>query len=108
MILQNNQAPIIGILDELFNTTNAEDAKVIITKTINGLIKKPQGIFFISSHIAALEAVLTPSDALKVYYLDSYIKDEQPVFTYQLKAGWNNINLGQQLFQQIGLNALLD
>lgn len=108
MILQNNQAPIVGILDELFNTTNAEDAKVIITKTINGLIKKPHGIFFISSHIAALEAELTPSDTLKVYYLDSYIEDEQPIFTYQLKAGWNSINLGQQLFQQIGLNTLLD
>lgn len=107
MILQNEQVPIIGILDELFNTTNAEDAKVIITKTINGLLNKPQGIFFISSHIAALEQELIPSEALQVFYLDSYIQHEQPIFTYQLKAGWNSINLGQQLFHQMGLNKLL-
>lgn len=108
LILHNEQAPMIGFMDELFNTTNAEDAKVIITQTIKGLLLKQQGIFFISSHIAALQDEFNQDEDLQVYYLDSRVENQEPIFTYELKTGWNNINLGQQLYAQSGIPNLLN
>lgn len=108
IILHNDKAPIIGFIDELFNTTNAEDAKVIITQTIKGLLKKQHGIFFISSHIAALQDEFDEHQELQVYFLDSSVENHLPIFTYKLKEGWNNINLGQQLFSQYGIPNLLE
>lgn len=55
------------------------------------------------------EILLSNSDTqTAAFYIDSEVRDEIPVFSYVLKAGWSNLQIGQLLFKKEGLDDLLD
>lgn len=96
-----------AVFDELFRGTNLEDALEIGTTTIRGLTRYRHSQFFISTHLHQLKERL-PQQHISTYYVDTHIKNNQPVFTYQLKTGWSEVKIGQLLFEQEGLNQLLN
>lgn len=98
-----------AVFDELFKGTNYEDALAISVKTIQGLLKFDSSSFFISTHITELKCKLSDSNIQTgALYIDSEVRDETPVFSYVLKTGWSNLQIGQLLFKKEGLNDLLD
>lgn len=98
-----------AIFDELFKGTNYEDALAISVKTIKGLQKFATSTFFISTHIIELRQKIAEANVqVSPYYIDCKIVEETPTFSYVLKTGWSNLQIGQLLFNKEGLNNLLD
>lgn len=98
-----------AIFDELFKGTNYEDALAISVKTIKGLQKFATSTFFICTHIIELRQKIAEANAqVSPYYIDCKIIEGTPDFSYVLKTGWSNLQIGQLLFNKEGLNSLLD
>ena len=96
------------VFDELFKSTNIDDAIQITLTTIRGLLKFKNSFFFISTHLQQLKASPdVSSDKSGKYYIDCSIENNTPVFTYKLKEGWSDMKIGQLLFEKEGLNRLL-
>ncbi len=95
-----------AVFDELFSGTNVEDAAEICKTTINGLSKYNNSYFFISTHIQELRH--TTSNNISTFYLDCELLNNVPTFTYKLKKGWSDIKVGRILFDEVGLNELLN
>lgn len=102
-----NNKRCFAVFDELFRGTNMEDALEISKTTIRGLQKFPQSFFVISTHLHPLKELIDLS-AISTHYIECHIKNDQPVFTYALKTGWSDVKIGQLLFEQEGLNQLLN
>jgi DNA mismatch repair protein MutS len=96
-----------AVFDELFRGTNLEDALEISTTTIQGLTKFRHSLFFISTHLHQLKELVDLHN-IDTHYIECHIKNNQPVFTYQLKTGWSDVKIGRLLFEQEGLNRLLN
>ena len=98
-----------AVFDELFNGTNIEDALAISSTTIKGLSKFPGSFFLISTHLHQLkEMEEVVNEVVSTFYIDCELKDNTPVFTYELKRGWSDLKVGQLLFEKEGLNEMLD
>jgi len=97
-----------AVFDELFRGTNIEDALEISTATINGLSKFPDSLFFISTHLHQLKDMeVVKTSKVATWYIDCELKNDLPVFTYKLKAGWSDLRVGRILFDREGLNKML-
>lgn len=96
------------VFDELFRSTNIDDAIQITLTTIKGLLKFKNSFFFVSTHLHQLKAFPeVTSDESGKYYIDCSVRDNTPFFTYTLKEGWSEMKIGQLLFEKEGLNRLL-
>lgn len=97
-----------AVFDELFRGTNIEDALEISTATIKGLTKFHNSYFFISTHLHQLKGMEEiQNDKVSTCYIECELKDDTPVFTYQLKPGWSDLKIGRILFEKEGLNNML-
>lgn len=106
--VHNNEKCFV-VFDELFKSTNLDDAYQITIKTLSGLAKLNNSFFFISTHILELgESEVVSSDKIGKYYIDSFVERGEPRFDYKVKEGWSNAKIGLLLFEQYGLNKLLD
>ncbi len=95
--------------DELFRGTNNEDAVEISATTIKGLTKFRNSIFFISTHLQELKELYEVKEQkISTFYIDCELKDNNPIFTYEVKEGWSNLKVGRILFEKEGLNRLLN
>lgn len=101
--------PSFVIFDELFKGTNFEDARTISKATIEGLMNFKHCLFIISTHISELQTDLESDDngQFEAYFLDSYLVDQKPVFTYKIKQGWSILKIGEIIFKNEGLYDLL-
>jgi len=96
-----------AIFDELFRGTNVEDALAISKTTILGLTKFTGSCFIISTHLHQLKDVVT-DERIGTYYIECSLEQGRPVFTYRLRRGWSDLKIGQVIFDQEGLNGLLE
>ncbi len=99
-----------AVFDELFRGTNAEDALAISLATVKGLMQFSQSHFFISTHLHQLKDCLREQVSFSdigTYYIECLLSEDKPVFTYSIKEGWSSLRIGQILFDQVGLNQLL-
>ncbi|MCU7616626.1 hypothetical protein NZ698_05405 [Chryseobacterium sp. PBS4-4] len=96
------------VFDEIFSGTNINDASQITVKTIEGLSKFEKSMFIFSTHLNSIETHLTKHDNIKVLHLECFLEKSELRFTYQLKEGWSKLEVGNVLFEQYGLNELLD
>ncbi|SHM03115.1 DNA mismatch repair protein MutS [Chitinophaga jiangningensis] len=96
-----------AIFDELFRGTNADDATDISLQTIEGLVTSPKGFFIISTHLHALEGLLTPGPGWKAMHMACMLEEGLPRFAYQLQEGWGRLKIGRIIFEQEGLPAML-
>jgi DNA mismatch repair protein MutS len=96
-----------AIFDELFRGTNIDDALAISRSTIKGLTAFKDSYFLISTHLHQLEE-MAAMDEIQACFIDCELEGGRPVFTYKLKPGWSDLKLGQLIFQQEGLDELLE
>jgi DNA mismatch repair protein MutS len=98
-----------AVFDELFRGTNIEDALEISTATIQGLVKIPNSLFIISTHLHQLKNMEEiQNNQVATYFIECGLKDNIPAFTYKLKDGWSDLKIGRILFEREGLNKLLE
>lgn len=102
-----NGKPCFGVFDELFKGTNEEDALEISIKTILGLAKFKNSLFFISTHLNKIQEInILDKDNISPYYVDCKLNGNKPNFTYKLSKGWSNLKIGKILFDNEGLNEI--
>ncbi|RYF95952.1 MAG: hypothetical protein EOO02_22755, partial [Chitinophagaceae bacterium] len=92
---------VFSINDEIFRGTNFNDAKDCASILIDRLKKSKNYQFILSSHFQQL---LEDVEANEIQFeqVEVLIVDGTPQFTYQLKPGVSNIQLGAFLFRKIG------
>ncbi len=96
-----------AVFDELFRGTNIDDAVEISTTTVKGLTAFKNSIFFISTHLHQLkQSEEVNSNKVDTYCIDCELKDNTPVFNYQVKKGWSDLRVGRILFEREGLNKM--
>lgn len=104
-----NNKKCFAVFDELFRGTNIEDAVEISSTTIKGLTKFPDSFFFISTHLQQLKELdEVQQEIAATYYISCELKENTPIFTYQLKEGWSDLRVGRILFEKEGLNKMLN
>ncbi|HEV3411168.1 MAG TPA: hypothetical protein VG101_01765 [Puia sp.] len=97
-----------AIFDELFRGTNPEDALAISRRTIRGLTRFRDCCFFISTHLHQLKESTLADRNVRTHYIDCQLVRNKPVFTYTLRDGWSDLRIGQIIFEQEGLDHLLN
>jgi len=108
LVEANKHKKCFAIFDELFKGTNIEDAVQISSSTVAGLSRFSDSFFFISTHLHQLQELeQVKQKQADCYYLDCVVNNNRPVFNYELKEGWSSLKVGQLLFEQEGLNELL-
>jgi DNA mismatch repair protein MutS len=89
-----------AIFDELLSGTNLNDARDCAAIVIGRLNYPGDSLVMISSHNIQL-AGDTNYDYVHYNFIETYIRDGKPVFTYKLVPGKNEVRLGLLLFQQL-------
>jgi DNA mismatch repair protein MutS len=99
---------VFAVFDELFSGTNIDDALNILTITISGLKKFTNAYFLLSTHFYKLKELhVDDMSHAAFYYIDSFLENGVPKFTYQVKEGWSDIKFGSILFEREGLIQML-
>ncbi|MDR2237772.1 MAG: hypothetical protein LBE92_16745 [Chryseobacterium sp.] len=107
VLLELKSKKCFAVFDEIFKGTNINDAALITINAVEGLSRYKDSMFVLSTHLNLIENKLSEYSNILVLNLESFVKDDQLIFTYQLKEGWSKIEIGKILFDQYGLNALL-
>ncbi len=88
------------LIDELFKGTNVQDAMKCSGAVIKGLIRIPNSLFILSTHLYEI------SEELKIYpniifrYFETEVREDQLLFSYQLKEGVSNDRIGYLILKQ--------
>lgn len=93
------------LMDELFKGTNAKDAFNASKLVINGFSAIQNSVFMISSHITELTGELEKATFM---HLEHKMINEQPHFTYLLKAGISKDGIGMYFIAKENIAKLLD
>lgn len=96
------------VFDEIFSGTNINDASQITVKTIKGISKFEKSMFIFSTHLNGIENSLITNQNIKVLHLECFLEQSELKFTYRIKEGWSKLEIGNLLFEQYGLNELLE
>jgi len=91
------------IFDELFRGTNVKDAFDASLLIISELSHIKNSAFFISTHIVELAKELKKFDNISFRYLETFFKQDKPVFTYRLAEGIGKEHLGMFIVQNEGI-----
>ncbi|HTE24302.1 MutS-related protein [Flavitalea sp.] len=89
-----------AIFDEVLSGTNINDAVDCAAILIERLNHPGYSLVLISSHNIQLAGEIE-HDYIQYNYIETFIKEGKPVFTYQLFPGKNEVRLGLLLFQQL-------
>jgi DNA mismatch repair protein MutS len=108
IIAAQQEKQVFAVFDELFSGTNIDDALNILTITISGLKKFTNSYFLLSTHFYKLKELhVDEMSHAAFYYIDSFLENGAPKFTYQVKEGWSDIKFGSILFEKEGLMRML-
>jgi len=92
-----------SIFDEVFSGTNLNDAVECAGIFIDKISEFRKSAIIISSHNLQL-AGRNDHKHVQYNYIESFIGDGKPVFTYKVRPGKNEIALGLFLFKQLDLD----
>jgi DNA mismatch repair ATPase MutS len=95
------------LIDELFKGTNIQDAMKCSTTVIEGLQKKENGIFILSTHLYEIGTSLTQYPNIQFKYFETNVRNKELEFSYQLKDGISNDRLGYLILEREGVVDLL-
>jgi DNA mismatch repair protein MutS len=96
------------LIDELFKGTNQQDAVKCSTTVIEGLRKMKNALFILSTHLYEIGDELRKYQNIQFHYFETSVKDDQLLFSYQLKEGISNDRLGYLILRKEGVVALLE
>jgi DNA mismatch repair ATPase MutS len=88
------------LIDELFKGTNVQDAMKCSTAVIKGLIRIPQSLFILSTHLYEIGEELKQYPNISFRYFETNVKDDQLEFSYQLKEGISNDRIGYLILKR--------
>ncbi len=88
------------LIDELFKGTNVQDAMKCSGAVIKGLIKIPNSLFILSTHLYEIADELTVHPNIIFRYFETEVKEDQLLFSYQLKDGISNDRIGYLILKQ--------
>ncbi|MEJ7560714.1 MAG: hypothetical protein WKF66_20555 [Pedobacter sp.] len=94
---------VFVIFDELFRGTNVKDAFDASLLVINELTRVRSSVFLISTHIVELAEELKKHDNVSFKYMDTFFKDQRPIFTYKLMNGISTERLGMYIVKNEGI-----
>lgn len=96
------------LIDELFKGTNVQDAMKCSTVVIEGLRKMHNALFILSTHLYEIGEALKQYPNIQFRYFETEVKNDQLLFSYQLKEGISNDRLGYLILKREGVVELLD
>jgi DNA mismatch repair protein MutS len=96
------------LIDELFKGTNQQDAVKCSTTVIEGLRKMQNALFILSTHLYEIGNDLKKYPNIQFHYFETSVKDDQLLFSYQLKEGISNDRLGYLILRKEGVVDLLE
>lgn len=96
------------LIDELFKGTNQQDAVTCSIAVIEGLRKMQNALFVLSTHLYEIGEDLRKYKNIQFHYFETSVKDDQLLFSYQLKQGISNDRLGYLILKKEGVVDLLD
>lgn len=82
------------LIDELFKGTNFQDAKNCSVIVIEGLLKMTGSLFILSTHLYEIAEELRHYPNISFKYFETFVKDEVPAYSYQIKEGISADRLG--------------
>jgi DNA mismatch repair protein MutS len=94
---------VFVIFDELFRGTNVKDAFDASLLIISELTNIKSSVFLISTHIVELAEELKSHKNVGFNYMDTYYKNDHPVFTYKLMDGISKERLGMYIVNNEGI-----
>jgi DNA mismatch repair ATPase MutS len=95
------------LIDELFKGTNIQDAMKCSTTVIEGLQKRENAIFILSTHLYEIGESLTQYPNIQFKYFETTVRNKELEFSYQLKDGISNDRLGYLILEREGVVDLL-
>lgn len=95
------------LIDELFKGTNVEDAMKCSSTVIEGLIKITNSLFILSTHLYEIGEGLKKYPNISFNYFETAVKNDQLLFSYQLKKGISNDRLGYLILKNEGVVDML-
>ena len=95
------------LIDELFKGTNVQDAMKCSTVVIEGLRKMQNTLFILSTHLYEIGEGLKQYSNIQFRYFETEVKDDQLLFSYQLKEGISNDRLGYLILKKEGVVDML-
>ena len=96
------------LIDELFKGTNIQDAMKCSKAVIDGLVKFPNGLFILSTHLYEIGDELKRHSSISFKYFETILQGEQLHFSYQLKDGISQDRMGYLILKKEGVIDLLD
>lgn len=104
--ISNNKKWLI-LIDELFKGTNIQDAMKCSTTVIEGLQKKHNSLFILSTHLYEIANSLASYNNIQFKYFETAVRNNNLHFSYQLKNGVSNDKLGYLILEKEGVVDLL-
>ncbi|NME72836.1 P-loop NTPase family protein [Flammeovirga aprica] len=105
-ISSNNESKsVFGVFDELFNTTNPEEASKLIKYLFTNLKLQQPSFFMISTHLEIEH--LKENEKIGFYHPLAKLTEDKIQFDYTVVEGISKVKLGEKLFQDSGILDLL-
>lgn len=95
------------LIDELFKGTNIQDAMKCSIAVIDGLQKRRNAVFVLSTHLYEIGEDIKHNSNIQFKYFETSITNNELEFSYQLKDGISNDRLGYLILEREGVVALL-
>ncbi len=95
------------LIDELFKGTNVEDAMKCSKTVIEGLLRIPNSLFILSTHLYEIGHDLKDHKGIVFNFFETKLKDDVLHFEYRLKPGISQDRLGYLILKQEGVVDLL-
>jgi DNA mismatch repair protein MutS len=89
-----------SVFDEVFSGTNINDASECMKIFMGRLANADGTLVFVSSHNIQLAGAGSQTH-VKYNFIETFLQNDEPVFTYRLLEGVNEIRLGLLLFRQL-------
>lgn len=96
----NDNRKWLVLIDELFKGTNVQDAMKCSGAVIKGLIKIPNSLFILSTHLYEIAEELKSYPNILFRYFETEVKEDQLMFSYVLKEGVSNDRIGYLILKQ--------
>ncbi len=104
----NDNKKWLILIDELFKGTNIQDAMKCSTAVIEGLQKKQNALFILSTHLYEIGNDLKHHNNIQFKYFETSVTNNELMFSYQLKDGISNDKLGYLIMEREGVVTLLN
>ena len=104
----NNGRKWLVLIDELFKGTNVQDAMKCSGTVIRGLIRIPNSLFILSTHLYEIGQELKAYPNIMFRYFETTVTEDNLEFSYQLKEGISNDRIGYLILKREKVIEMLD